>query len=502
MVGRPALASLFPLLAILVVTPWLTYRGTDGDPLAGVHTIRADDGMLQLADEAGFAWIVQLVEWREVEPAPGELFLEYTDWLVRAAEYYGLDLVLRLDHPPQWAVAPDKVRAADFSAYAAFAGRVAERYQGRVTAYIVWNEPNLAAEWAGRPPDAAGYVELLCAAEAAIRAADPQALVVSAGLAPTNATGPMARDDRRYLEAMYDAGAAACFDVLGSHPYGFAYSPDDAHGAHDGLNLARLADLRDIMVDNGDGHKPVWATEVGWTTEPVRTGQQWLRVSEEEQSSYLVGAFDRAGQEWPWLERMAVWNLSTGLSVDDEKQGYSILARDGTAKPAYGSLEVMAKAQQRKGAEDQEISGPGTQTVEILARDVMVRLSDVDTFYPHWARPHCPAAPCRRWVSQFYISEPGTSLWQLEMEIMQVEDPGNLVWINGQLLNPPAIPMRGRPDFASAWTAVEMQVPPDRLRPGVNLIEIESSPRLPVYQDGRARFESLQIRHVRLATGF
>lgn len=34
--------------------------------------------------------------------------------------------------------------------------------------------------------------------------------------------------------------------------------------------------------------------------------------------------------------------------------------------------------------------------------------------------------------------------------------------------------------------------------PGVNVIEIEASPRQTAYQDSRARYESLQFRNVRL----
>jgi hypothetical protein len=379
---------------------------------------------------------------------------------------------------------------------------VAARYRGRVTAYIVWNEPNLATEWEGRPPDPVGYTELLCAAHAAVRAADPQALVVSAGLAPTNHNNDQALDDRLYLQAMYAAGAAGCFDVLAAHPYGFAYPPDDPYGAHDGLNLARLTDLRAIMIEEAGGEKPVWATELGWTTDPMGAGQQWLRVSEEEQGRYLVGAIERASQEWPWLERIAVWNMSVGLPPDDEKRGYSILADDGTPKPAFQALAATAREAGRVRAREQEGTKAGAQMVEILAPDVMVRLSDVDTFYPHWARPHCALLPCRHWVGQFYVPEQDTSPWQLHMEVMQVEEPGNLVWINGHLLDPPAIPLRGRPDFASVWTATEMPVPASLLRLGVNSLEIRPSPRLPVYQDGAAHFESLQFRHIRLTTDF
>jgi hypothetical protein len=472
------------------------------EPVAGIHTIRANDDLLQLAVNGGYSWMVQLLEWREIEPAPGEYFWEYADWLVRATEHYGLGLILRLDHPPAWAISADSALPVDAAACAAFVSRVAARYGERVLAYIIWNEPNLATEWEEQPPDPAGYVSLLCAARSAIHAADPEALVVSAGLAPTNHTDTSALDDRLYLKAMYTAGAAECFDILGAHPYGFAYPPDDPHDAHDGLNFARLTDLRAIMVAEGDGDKPIWATELGWTTDPVGEEQQWLRVSEEEQGRYLVTAFEQAAQEWPWLERIAVWNLSTGLPADDEKRGYSILAADGTPRLAYRTLADRARAQGNAAVEEQEDREAGAQPVEVLALDVMVRLSDLDTFYPHWARPHCGSVPCRHWVGQFYIQEPGADPWQLRMEIMQIEEPGNLVWINGQLLDPPALPLRDRPDFASVWTSAEMQFPAAILRPGVNTIEIRSSPRLPVYHDGRAHFESLQFRNLQLTTGF
>ena len=490
------LAALF--LFGLVLAPQRGVVAEDPGPLAGVHTIRADAGLLQLAAEGGFSWLVQLAEWREIEPMPGDFFWEYTDWLVRAADYYHLDLVLRLDHPPDWALSPGAELPVDAAAYAAWAGRVAARYRGTVAAYVVWNEPNLATEWAGQPPDPAGYARLLCTAAAALRAADPAALVISAGLAPTNHAGDLALDERRYLEAMYAARASACFDVLGAHPYGFAYPPDDAYGAHDGLNVARLADQRAIMVENGDGHKPVWATELGWTTDPVGAGQQWLQVSEQEQARYLAGAFERSAVEWPWLERIAVWNLSRGLLPEDEKRGYSILADDGSPKPAYEVLTAMLEGQKNTAAAEQEQQDSGE--TQVLAPDVVVRLSDVDAAYPHWARPHCGAVPCRSWIGEFYVREPGTGPWSLRMEIMQVEEPGSRVSINGRLLDPPALPLRGRPDYASVWTAAEMSVPASLLQPGLNTLEIRAGPRLPAYQDATARFESLQIRHVRLVT--
>jgi hypothetical protein len=483
-------------LAIILLASMLLGMGAKDGPVCGVHTIRADDTALSLIHEAGCSFVVQLFDWSQIEPLPGEYFWEYPDSVMRGCEHYGLNLVVRLDQPPDWALSSGvKGLLIDVDAYTVFVARVAQRYEGRVEAYVIWNEPNLAQEWGGQPPDPEGYAQLLRAAYTAVKESDPQALVVSAGLAPTNRGDETAMDDRVYLEVLYEAGAQEFFDVLGAHPYGFAYGPDDPHDAHEGLNFARLEDLREILVAHGDAEKPMWATEVGWTTEAVAGEQAWLQVTEEGQAAYLTGAFEKAGDEWPWLERMAVWNLSAGLDPEDEKRGYSIVDDQYRPRPAYEAVAAMPK-----GSLPGERTAVGLESgvVEILAPDVVIRLGDVDTFHPHWARIYGGQAPCRCWRGEFYLEQEEAARWRLALEMMQVEEQGNLVKINGQPLQPVAIPLRGRVDFASSWSTAFLDVPPGVLRPGLNVIEVVDSPRWPVYQDAHASFESLQFRHLRL----
>jgi len=483
------------LMTALLGAMLLGMRVENG-PACGVHTIRADDTALSMTRDAGCSFVVQLFDWSQIEPLPGEYFWEYPDSVVRACQHYGLNLVVRLDQPPDWALASGEDRLPVHKKdYAAFVAGVAQRYEGTVEAYIIWNEPNLAQEWGGRAPDPEGYVDLLRAGHSAVKENDPQALVVSAGLAPTNRVDQTAMDDRIFLKGMYEAGAGEFFDVLGAHPYGFAYPPDDPHETHEGLNFARLEDLREIMVACGEAGKPVWATELGWTTEAVTEEQAWLLVTEEEQAAYLLGAFEKAREEWAWLERMAVWNLSAGLEADDEKRGYSIVDDQYRARPAYEALAVMPK-----GSLPEPVASvqPDDGSVEILAPGVVVRLGDVDTFHPHWARIYGGQAPCRSWEGEFYLDQPEEGAWQLWMEVLQVEEQGNVVTINGQPLEPVAIPLRGKVDFASSWSTTFLDVPPGALRSGLNVIEVLDSPRLPVYQDSHASFESLQFRDLRL----
>lgn len=209
----------------------------------------------------------------------------------------------------------------DLSAYARFVSRVVQRYNGELTGCVIWNEPNLAEEWADHPPDPAQYVAMLRATHGAVRAASPECQIISAGLAPTNENSPRAMDDRRYLEGMYKAGARGLFDVLGAHPYGFGLPPDDPHGAHDGLNFARVSDLRDVMVDHDDGEKEVWATEFGWTTHSDPSASAQPAVNEEQQAAYLLEALDWAGSNCPWMSRLAVWNLSASSEPSGDFAG-------------------------------------------------------------------------------------------------------------------------------------------------------------------------------------
>jgi hypothetical protein len=101
------------------------------------------------------------------------------------------------------------------------------------------------------------------------------------------------------------------------------------------------------MEAHGDGDKPIWVTELGWTTAGVGEGS-WLTVTPQQQADYLTGAWCRARREWPWLQVFTVWNLSRGqrpepvegLPPTDEMAGYSLLDESGEPKPAYHALRA------------------------------------------------------------------------------------------------------------------------------------------------------------------
>jgi len=197
----------------------------------------------------------------------------------------------------------------------------------------VWNEPNLRREWFDMPPDAAGYVALLRPCTEAIRAADPEAIVISAGLAPTGTWLPEAIPDTDYLRMMYDAGAAPWFDVLGVHAPGYGeppeLSPDEAEAVkgHRWMCFRHVEDMRAIMVERGDAAKQVALLEVGWTTDPREDSDYaWHSVTEQKQAEYLVGAYRWAAEHWrPWVGLMVtIYMADVNWTPDDEQYWWAI----------------------------------------------------------------------------------------------------------------------------------------------------------------------------------
>jgi hypothetical protein len=465
--------------------------GRQGLRLAA-HTLRADDRSLALAREAGFDTVVQVFAWREIEPTRGQFHWEVTDQVVAVAEYYDLNLVVRLDQHPAWVSngqPPLNAPPEALGDYQHFVERVAWRYRGRIRAYIIWNEPNLALEWGGHAPDPAAYARLLRAGYRAVKAGDPDALVITAGLAPTNGDGGRAMDERTFLQGMYQAGAAPYFDVLGAHPYGFGLPPDAPNDANDGLVFGRLEDLRAIMLEYGDGHKPVWITEMGWTVDPP-PDQPDIGVSLTQQGAYLTGALDRVRREWPWVELVTVWNLSQP-EPGDAFGGYSLIDLTGEPRPAYGMWR------QAVGSKKLEAKGKDGVTevpvVPILAEDVIVHLGDSDLLSPWWPL-FAGRKPSIAWTGGFYLRDPGASDWMLLLELMQQNEIGASLVVNGVALSPD-LPLE---DFARRWLTVRRDVPASVLRPGYNQLTVTTARLAPDLQHDEFAWDDFQIRNVRL----
>ncbi len=295
------------------------------------------EAMLQMISEAGFRWLRQEFPWEDLEfdgrgqysvsrdlngdgePDVPDTWLKY-DRIVDLAEAYGLRLMVRLSNPPAWSRADpeagDRAPPDDLQDYVNYAIAVAERYRGRISHYQIWNEPNIYPEWGNRPIDPAGYSELLCRTYAALKAVDPDIVIISGAIAPTIALdGARDLSDLVFLQALYDSGGGECFDVLSAQGYGLRSGPTDQRLRATSVNVARHSYYRDIMVRNGDAHKAIWLSEAAWNAtldaelppEQISLYGNYGNVTQEQAARYMPMLYDRIQREWQWVGNVFYW---------------------------------------------------------------------------------------------------------------------------------------------------------------------------------------------------
>jgi O-antigen ligase len=258
-------------------------------------------------------------------------FDEAFDWaasdrLVAAAAEHELQLVALLDGSPAEGFAPP----ADPAVFAEWAGEFANRYADQLTYYIVWDEPNLGSHWGGQPVNPAAYAALITAAAQAIRAADGDAVIVAAPLAPTTEVGTANLADPLYLEGLYQAGAADAFDVVAAKPYGFEHSSAERTVDLDTLNFSRVILLREVMEQYGDVETAVWAGNWGWNSLPEGWQGEpsiWGEVDGATQAEWTLAALERARREWPWMGFLFLENWQPAAPLDDPHWGFSVAER-------------------------------------------------------------------------------------------------------------------------------------------------------------------------------
>ncbi len=316
--------------------------------------------------QAQFGWIKQQVRWNAFEPAPGHYStarLQALDSVVAAAEGAGLKVLLSVAAAPHYYAAELGRPSSIPDQLAQFLTMLVTRYRGRVHAYEPWNEPNLMGEGALSrmwPEGPAEFVAIQQAAYQAIKAADPEAIVVFPALAPTGigehpgSDRSQALDDRVFLEAVYrvnNGEVRRYFDVLGIHSYGYNNPPGDwldhrtvsttGFKGHPSFYFRRFTQLRDVQLAHGDD-KPLWATELGWTSCRLQAaGHEFcLENSEAQRARYLVEALELLETQYPYVQAVFLWNLNFRSVVPeiDQKWGYGLINPDNTATPAYAAL--------------------------------------------------------------------------------------------------------------------------------------------------------------------
>jgi polysaccharide biosynthesis protein PslG len=320
---------------------------------------------LQMAQRAGFQFMRQEFVWEDIEihgkgdfedrrHEPARSAWEKYDNIVDLAESYDIEIIARLSNPPAWTrQLPEDVTGSfappdNFDDFGDFAAAVAERYNGRIRYYQLWNEPNGNEEWGkNQPVSPEQYTKLLCNAYRRIKAVDPSAVVLAGALTPTVAINGGNLNDLIFLERMYAAGAGDCFDVMSAQGYGLWSGALDQRLKPNVINYPHNLYLRDVMVRHGDADKPIWISEMGWNVVPEGMDDRFGRVTPEQQARFAVEAYQRAQTEWPWVGVVNYWFLKR-KDVSEQNTAFyyfRLLDSDFAPQPVYDALAELLPQQ-------------------------------------------------------------------------------------------------------------------------------------------------------------
>jgi polysaccharide biosynthesis protein PslG len=282
------------------------------------------------------SWRLTLA-WEEIQPTRGRYSWLGYDNLIRRMAAHNIGAMLTLASCPRWACdskGPPRT-AAGRAAWVDFVRAAVQRYGVNgsfwranphvpakpVTGWQVMNEVNGVDQW-GAHPSPEGYADFLKLTASAIRGADPNAKVVLAGLGEK-----MTVWLNVYLPALYrQPGFAADFDVMAVE--GYATKPK---------YLRRIMrTTRRSMRRAGDLGKPVWITEMSWST----GGPGPYVTTERGQAARLRRAYDLllvCRKRWN-VERV-YWFAHRDRPVPPGEADYwgnhnGLITTDGRWKPA------------------------------------------------------------------------------------------------------------------------------------------------------------------------
>ena len=196
-----------------------------------------------------------------------------------------------------------------------------------ITAWQIWNEPNLPVYWRPRP-NAAAYVQMLRLASQRIKAVDPHAEIVTAGLPNSHIRDAVPLF--RYIKQLYRAGLAKAVDTVAVNGY-----------AHTGRGVPKLlARIRRTINRLGGRRNALRITEFGWADHGPESHAGRYTSGSARQGPYIYQALRglwkarkrlklRGVVYYSWRDEPIYtggkdfWGLHTGL-----------LTINGTPKPA------------------------------------------------------------------------------------------------------------------------------------------------------------------------
>lgn len=304
------------------------------------------------AAQLGAGWTRLRFQWNVIQPNDsGEWNDAALEAIVNSELAAGREVVGLIVNTPPWALKNANTAGvpagldmpADHpeNVWAQFLRRLVTKHAGRVSRWIIWNEPDIwdntypGQTWGGSAED---FLQFQRVAYAVIKAANPDAAVHLAGLTFWwDAQYNRKPFFQRFLDALQaDPNAAAnnyYFDVATSHQY---FRSDTVHD----LTAWHHEMMRAYGFD-----KPVWLVE---TNAAPSSDPAWpvpnptFNITLDDQAAFIVQALAMglAGG----AERIAVYKMAdTPGDQAANPEPFGLVRMDGSRRPAFAAFQLAAR---------------------------------------------------------------------------------------------------------------------------------------------------------------
>ena len=277
---------------------------------------------LDMIKAAGFNMARTDLKWDRVEKTKGQYIWTEYDQLIDGLIARGITPYMILDYnnslygaPVMNGISSDAQRQG----YTNFAKAAAARYKGKSIIWEIWNEPNMGMFW-GPVDNAADYVKLVKSAVPAMKAADPNCIVVGPAVA-------FIANTFDYIKACAAQGLFNYIDGLSLHPY--------KNAAPESGDIQYLySAVRDILNQYGKSNLPILGGEFGFST-------AWSNIgSEQTQAEYLVRQLVLHDQLN--IPVSIVYDFrNDGTDPNNVEHNFGTIRNDYSIKPAYTAIQKL-----------------------------------------------------------------------------------------------------------------------------------------------------------------
>jgi MYXO-CTERM domain-containing protein len=365
----------------------------------GVNTHLPGTDVLDAVKDLGMSWIRIDVNWFQMQPSQASPpDFSAVDQVVKEASARGLKVFATLAYAPAWAADPDTDGKPNNNVpkpgeFQKFCQAAAAHFNGSITHFGTWNEPNLKDFFEGTEQQWIDRIAI--EGIKGIKAGCPSCKTLGPEFSSIGSSYDVWLDDG--LKALKKAGLM--WDIITWHSYaGFLETKPGGYFCWDGdlfLNdldqrrncfgvLGPLS-VREVLLNNGLGALDVWMTETGYSAPLADQAKLLLQLT------YFRRVLEEQMQR-PWYTHTFFYQI-----VDDPnaaaQEGMATRTGSGQSYPADWTLKPVFKYVKQVLAKAPAYGGSSDACHDLLDDDLDKTIDAAGLDIDGDAKPDVPADP-------------------------------------------------------------------------------------------------------------